>query len=103
MNASTALPSARDFKNHDIVDDISRPGVKYELRPAKRPDGSVAAGLFNAWITLDNPSQFNSYTTDMVKGVILAMRAASNARNVSCVVFTGAGDKAFCTGGTTKE
>ena len=36
MNASTALPSARDFKNHDIVDDISRPGVKYELRPAKR-------------------------------------------------------------------
>ena len=77
--------------------------MKYEIRPAKRPDGSVAEGLFNAWITLDNPSQFNSYTTDMVKGVILAMRAASNARNVSCVVFTGAGDKAFCTGGNTKE
>jgi 6-oxo-cyclohex-1-ene-carbonyl-CoA hydrolase len=103
MNASTAVPPARDFKNHDIVDDISRPGVKYELRPAKRPDGSVADGLFNAWITLDNPGQFNSYTTDMVKGVILAFRAASNARDVSCVVFTGAGDKAFCTGGNTKE
>ncbi|HMN75256.1 MAG TPA: enoyl-CoA hydratase/isomerase family protein, partial [Burkholderiaceae bacterium] len=103
MNASTAVPPARDFKNHDIVDDISRPGVKYELRPAKRPDGTVADGLFNAWITLDNPSQFNSYTTDMVKGVILAFRAASNARDVSCVVFTGAGDKAFCTGGNTKE
>ena len=39
----------------------------------------------------------------MVKGVILAMRAASNARDVNCVVFTGAGDKAFCTGGNTKE
>ncbi len=39
----------------------------------------------------------------MVKGVILAFRAASNARDVSCVVFTGAGDKAFCTGGNTKE
>ena len=49
------------------------------------------------------PSQFNSYTTDMVKGVILAFRAASNARDVNCVVFTGAGDKAFCTGGNTKE
>src|SRR5512139_1647076 len=39
----------------------------------------------------------------MVKGVILAMRAASNARDVNCVVFTGVGDKAFCTGGNTKE
>jgi len=39
----------------------------------------------------------------MVKGVILAFRAASNARDVNCVVFTGSGDKAFCTGGNTKE
>ena len=95
--------SPRDFKNHDLVDDISKPGVRYEKRPAKLPDGSVVPGLFNAWITLDNPSQYNSYTTDMVKGVILAMRAASNSRDVNCVVFTGTGDKAFCTGGNTKE
>ena len=93
----------REFKNHDLVDDVTKPGVRYEKRPARRPDGSVADRLYNAWITLDNPSQFNSYTTDMVKGVILAMRAASNARDVNCVVFTGVGDKAFCTGGNTKE
>ncbi|HZQ63246.1 MAG TPA: 6-oxocyclohex-1-ene-1-carbonyl-CoA hydratase [Casimicrobiaceae bacterium] len=93
----------RPFKNHDIVDDIAKPGVRYDLRPAKTPDGAEVAGLYNAWITLDNPTQFNSYTTDMVKGVILAFRAASNARDVNCVVFTGAGDKAFCTGGNTKE
>jgi 6-oxo-cyclohex-1-ene-carbonyl-CoA hydrolase len=92
-----------EFKNHDLVDDTSKPGVRVEMRPAKRPDGSVAPGLYNAWIWLDNPSQFNSYTTDMVKGVILAMRAASNDRSVNCVVFTGVGDKAFCTGGNTKE
>jgi len=98
----TAKPK-RDFKNHDLVDDISKPGVRYEKHPAKLPDGSVVPGLFNAWITLDNPSQYNSYTTDMVKGVILAMRAASNSRDVNCVVFTGVGDKAFCTGGNTKE
>jgi 6-oxocyclohex-1-ene-carbonyl-CoA hydrolase len=102
MNAPDRL-AQREFKNHDLVDDISRPGVKIEKRPAKRPDGSVAEGLYNMWITLDNPSQFNSYTTDMVKGVILAMRAASNDRSVSSVVFTGACDKAFCTGGNTKE
>ncbi len=102
MNAPDLQPK-RDFKNHDIVDDIARPGIRYEKRPAKKPDGTVVPGLFNAWIWLDNPTQFNSYTTDMVKGVILAMRAASNARDVNCVVFTGAGDKAFCTGGNTKE
>ncbi len=103
MNAPDNLAAHRDFKNHDLVDDFAKPGVRYEKRPATRPDGSVAAGLYNAWITLDNPTQFNSYTTDMVKGVILAFRAASNARDVNCVVFTGAGDKAFCTGGNTKE
>jgi len=98
MNAAT-----HEFKNHDLVDDTAKPGVRFEKRPARRPDGSVAEGLYNAWIWLDNPSQYNSYTTDMVKGVILAMRAASNARDVNCVVFTGVGDKAFCTGGNTKE
>ena len=93
----------REFKNHDLVDDFSKPGVRYERRPARLPDGSEVAGLYNAWIWLDNPGQYNSYTTDMVKGVILAMRAASNDRAVNCVVFTGVGDKAFCTGGNTKE
>ena len=99
----TVTPSQREFVSHDLVDDFSKPGVRYELKPAKRPDGTVAEGLYNAWITLDNESQYNSYTTDMVKGVILAFRAASNDRSVNCVVFTGAGDKAFCTGGNTKE
>src|SRR5512144_2700798 len=103
MNAPDALPVRREFKGHDLVDDISKPGVRYEKRAARRPDGTGVAGLYNAWITLDNPAQYNSYTTDMVKGVILAFRAASNARDVNCVVFTGAGDKAFCTGGNTKE
>ena len=93
---------AAALKNHELAE-ISVPGVKVEKLPARSPDGKPAAGLSNLWIWLDNPQQFNSYTTDMVKGVILAFRAASNARDVSCVVFTGTGDKAFCTGGNTKE
>ncbi|KAA5603553.1 6-oxocyclohex-1-ene-1-carbonyl-CoA hydratase [Blastochloris sulfoviridis] len=92
-----------ELKNHDLVADIDAPGVIYEKRPARTPDGKVVPGLFNAWITLDNPAQFNSYTTEMVKGTISAFRNASNARDVVAVVFTGAGDKAFCTGGNTKE
>jgi 6-oxocyclohex-1-ene-carbonyl-CoA hydrolase len=103
MNAPELLVPLAPLKSHDLVDHTPCPGVRYELRPAHRPDGTPAAGLYNAWITLDNETQFNSYTTDMVKAVILAFRAASNARDVNCVVFTGAGDKAFCTGGNTKE
>ncbi len=78
-------------------------GILYERRPAKRVDGSPIDGIYNAWITLDNPKQFNAYTTEMVKGAILAFRRASADRAVNAVVFTGAGDRAFCTGGNTKE
>jgi len=77
--------------------------VRYEKHPAKRRDGSTAEGLFNAWIVINNPKQYNSYTTDMVKALILAFRRASVDRGVNAVVFTGSGDKAFCTGGNTKE
>ena len=89
--------------DHTLVPEISCPGVRVEKRPARTPEGRVAEGLFNLWITLDNPSQYNSYTTAMAKGVTLAFRAASVARDVVAVVFTGAGDRAFCTGGNTKE
>jgi 6-oxocyclohex-1-ene-carbonyl-CoA hydrolase len=97
----------REAKDHNLVADHIRvsasKGVRYDKRPVKAEDGKPVAGLYNAWITLDNPAQFNSYTTDMVKAVILAFRAASTARDVVAVVFTGAGDRAFCTGGNTKE
>ena len=91
--------------DHDLIaasaTDLS--GILFEKRPARRADGSVAEGLFNAWITLNNPQQYNAYTTEMVKGGILAFRRASSDRSVNAVVFTGAGDRAFCTGGNTKE
>ncbi len=97
-----SAPESRFHRNHDLAE-LVVPGVRYERRPARTPEGELAPGLFNAWIWLDNPTQYNSYTTEMVKGLILAFRAASNSRDVNCVVFTGAGDKAFCTGGNTKE
>jgi 6-oxo-cyclohex-1-ene-carbonyl-CoA hydrolase len=97
----------REAKDHNLVADTARESIStdvhYEKRSVKGADGKPVAGLYNAWITLDNPAQFNSYTTDMVKAAILAFRAASAARDVVAVVFTGAGDKAFCTGGNTKE
>jgi 6-oxocyclohex-1-ene-carbonyl-CoA hydrolase len=101
--AIAAETKPASLTDHNLVAEFSVPGVRFEKRPARLPDGKVAAGLFNAWITFDNPTQFNSYTTEMAKGAIMAFRAASVARDVVAVVFTGAGDKAFCTGGNTKE
>ncbi len=97
------MKAPAELKDHDLVEGLSAAGVRYEKRPAKTPDGRVAAGLYNAWIWLDNATQFNSYTTEMVKGLILAFRAASSARDVNAVVFTAVGEKAFCSGGNTQE
>ena len=91
------------FRNHNLPAVNDTPGLGYEERPIVAPDGSTIAGLHTVRITLDNPSQLNSYTTDMVKGVILGMRRASNDRAAVAVVFTGAGTRAFCTGGNTQE
>jgi 6-oxo-cyclohex-1-ene-carbonyl-CoA hydrolase len=75
----------------------------YEKVPLRDPDGKAVSGLYVGRITLNNPGQLNSYTTEMVKGVIAGFNAASNDRSVVAAVFTGAGDRAFCTGGNTKE
>ena len=91
------------LKSHTLVDNLEYKEIKYELRPALDPVGNPVDGLFNAWIMLDNPQQLNSYTTGAVKEVILAFRQASMDRSVVACVFTAVGDKAFCTGGNTKE
>ncbi len=88
--------------NHNIVNH-SYTDILFEKRPCLDKDGTSVQGLFNAWIILNNPQQYNSYTTQAVKEIILAFGEASNDRSVVAVVFTAAGDKAFCTGGNTKE
>jgi len=91
------------LKNHELVEDVEFRQVRYDLRPVRDASGREVDILKNAWIWLDNPDQFNSYTTRMVKEVILAFRKASLDRAVSCIVFTAVGDRAFCTGGNVKE
>jgi len=111
MVASTDQVIKRDAPkaliDHNLVDTeiekLADGMLLYEKRPARRLDGSEAKGLYNAWIVLNNLAQYNSYTTDMVKAAILAFRRAACDREVNAVVFTGAGDRAFCTGGNTRE
>lgn len=91
------------LKSHTLVPEWEFRHLRYELRPALDPRGTPVEGLFNAWIVIDNPAQLNSYTTDIAREVVIAFRQASMDRRVVCVVFTATGDKAFCTGGNTKE
>jgi len=92
-----------EFKQHELVETRDVVGVRYEELPVRAPGGAEVPGLHAVRITLDNQRQLNSYTTDMVRGVILGMRRASNDRACVAVVFTGAGERAFCTGGNTAE
>ena len=91
------------LKSHTLVDAPDYAHIRCERRPAKDTTGKDVPGLVNTWIALDNAPQLNSYTTDTVKEIILAFREASMDRSVVAVVFTASGDKAFCTGGNTKE
>ena len=92
-----------EHKSHDLDLPAEHPGVLYETVPLVDPGGHAAPGLHAVRITLDNPAQLNSYTTEMVKGVIAGMRRASHDRAAVAVVFTGSGTRAFCTGGNTAE
>ncbi|MDO8502496.1 MAG: enoyl-CoA hydratase/isomerase family protein [Gemmatimonadaceae bacterium] len=54
-------------------------------------------------ITINRPESFNCYTTATLQELITAIDDASTDDNVGVIVLTGAGDKAFCTGGDVKE
>ncbi|MFO8088272.1 MAG: 6-oxocyclohex-1-ene-1-carbonyl-CoA hydratase [Desulfatiglandaceae bacterium] len=103
------MPRDDELKNHQLHTDahwgtdVDAPCVVYEKRPLTDPEGKVIDGLYVSWIRLNNPAQYNSYTTEMIKGVIAGFDSASTDRSVVAAVFTGTGPYAFCTGGNTKE
>ena len=56
-----------------------------------------------ARITLNRPESYNAYTTHTLRELITAFNDASVDDKVGVIVFTGAGEKSFCTGGDVKE
>ena len=52
-----------------------------------------------AWVTINRPKLYNAFRAKTIEELIAAFKLAADDRNVSSVVLTGAGDKAFCTGG----
>jgi naphthoate synthase len=52
-----------------------------------------------ARITINRPRYHNAFTPDTVKEMIDAMNICRDNNDIGVVVITGAGDKAFCSGG----
>ncbi len=102
------LPRDNEAKSHQLFGDehfgTEAPCTMYEKKPLINPDsGEKVNDLTTAWVTLNNPVQYGSYTTQMIKGVIAGMHKASMDRDAVAIIFTSVGDRAFCTGGNVKE
>jgi 2-ketocyclohexanecarboxyl-CoA hydrolase len=52
-----------------------------------------------AWVIINRPKLYNAFRAQTIEELIAAFKLAADDRGVSSVVLTGAGDKAFCTGG----
>jgi dihydroxynaphthoic acid synthetase len=62
-----------------------------------RVDGAVAV------MTINRPHRYNAMTAHTVDELIAGFNRAWADPAVAAVILTGAGDKAFCTGGDTKQ
>src|SRR5881227_1630581 len=56
-----------------------------------------------AWITIDRPERMNAFRARTVDELIGCFKRAWASREVGVVALTGAGDRAFCTGGDQKQ
>jgi 2-ketocyclohexanecarboxyl-CoA hydrolase len=52
-----------------------------------------------AWVIINRPKLYNAFRAQTIEELIMAFKLAADDKGVSSVVLTGAGDKAFCTGG----
>jgi enoyl-CoA hydratase len=72
-------------------------GAYRHLRVDRSGDGHVVT------VTLDRPEQMNAMNTAMGHDLLACFDALHRDVEARAVVFTGAGDRAFCAGGDLKE
>ena len=57
----------------------------------------------NAIVTIDRPERLNAFRGRTIGELLHAFKRAWADARVACVIFTGAGERAFCAGGDQKE
>ena len=62
---------------------------------------TVVGGV--ATITINRPKAYNAYSTPALRELTEAFSDAGFDDRIGVIVFTGAGDRAFCTGGDVRE
>jgi len=65
--------------------------IRYEV------DGTTAV------VTIARPERYNAFRGQTVEELVAAFRLAWADKAVRCVILTGEGDKAFCSGGDVKQ
>jgi enoyl-CoA hydratase/carnithine racemase len=80
--------------------------TKFPARPAEAFDFKEILYEKKEWtarVTINRPEVFNAYSTLTIQELMVAFKDAMWDDHVAVVVLTGAGEKAFCTGGDVKE
>jgi len=78
----------------------------FETRPAEDFEFSEVLYEKRDWvarITINRPFNYNAYSTPALRELATAFQDAAFDDSVAVIVYTGAGDRAFCTGGDVKE
>ncbi|MFV2006915.1 MAG: enoyl-CoA hydratase/isomerase family protein [Longimicrobiales bacterium] len=78
----------------------------FESRPAEEFGFREVLYTKSNWvatITINRPFNYNAYSTPALEELATAFRDAAFDDSVGVVVYTGAGERAFCTGGDVKE
>lgn len=70
----------------------AEPATYTDILYTARPDGV-------AFITINRPDRYNAFRGRTVEELIDAFQRAGWNRDIGVIVLSGAGDKAFCTGG----
>ncbi len=70
----------------------AEPATYTDILYTERPDGV-------AFITINRPDRYNAFRGRTVEELIDAFQRAGWNRDIGVIVLSGAGDKAFCTGG----
>ena len=56
-----------------------------------------------AWITINRPERYNSFRARTVDELVTCFKRGWSSDEVGVICLTGAGEKAFCTGGDQKQ